>query len=235
MATSSAVAYFPASDSTLSASDINELYAHMLARHSQRHEFLMNGFLELFTGYLNRIKVSGKTEHVWLDEMENASNAISTIWVIFRQRGLTELEMRAITSVLALSFSVSNSSNLDKMRKSSKDVFLESNCPFVITEENKGLFEILISAVFMLWISLDQLGHIAETSNESKSKFSKAMKASMQDNPVFTTWLIHVMDVKFDSDRGTIVTEEESLIFKTDAGMISIMNSARAREINSVL
>lgn len=206
-------ALFPASESTLSISDSIELIQIMLDNHSQVTDLALVGFFS-FAKELNE-EINDKSESPWTKKMDEAVSMLVVVEAIIKQEMNDERRMRYFTTMLALSYVITKSSSLDHFRRNSKEIVCSSSVPFVLTEKEASILTIFTSAIFLFWLSYDQLD-IEDTSGSLiKSILERAALSMNEKHELAFCWMTLVTRLKFDKSYKTELMADKLTAIKT--------------------
>lgn len=207
---------------TLTSKDVNDMYSHVYARHSQRHFHLVEDFHKLFMCISD--KLSSFSSSMFYEEMDNSLSTLTSAIVIMKQNGMTEPEIRALTTIVAMSFMITGSSNIENVRKASRAMSAEANYPFVVTEANKMMFKAFVESVFSIWESFDNLAKSTEEDGMIYSAYETAVETFSVSHVNFSMWMLLIMEIGFKATKGTSVNHDGVNVVEAEVSVFTARN-----------
>jgi hypothetical protein len=196
-------ALFPAVDSTLSISEINDLVDIMYKNHSQPSVYAVSAFLKIAKNIESRMRA--KVSNEWMSRMGEAISALELVTVVVEQSMNDILRSRAFTAIVALSISTSKSSTLDVFRRKCEEIIDFHESPFTLNDTQKSIIKVYLSSSMMFWLAYDQIDVSEDTRNEGRSALEMATLDMMTTDSRFVKWLAKLSECKFDSNVRTAI------------------------------
>lgn len=200
---------FGATESSFTVDEANKLISDMYASHSQVVTYLFDEFA--FFGLLFRREIKALAEFEWFDYYSDALTTLCLYAPIFHDDSISENDVRAATTLMAVSTMANSASTLDFFRRNMDHVLRHPETPFTLSETNRNRVSALGKAVFFFWLSIDQLLSREDTTVFAKSAMNRALEKFKEHCLMTGTWMRELFVNKFDSNY-TVTLKEHSII-----------------------
>jgi len=203
----------PAVESTLSVADMCTLLADTQFNHAQYDPAVISKFIDFLVDVKEAVAANYNSE--WVTHMENAVSVLQLLQHSLASSSEPSAFTRAVSATIACSLLVKRAETSDVFRRQSEAIMHARECPFVITEHQKRLVAIAMSAFNMFWVAFDQIRAVHGEQGNFTMNLQSAMFRVAETNLPIAIWIYIMIASNTNDRRRTVVLPNQVIIQDT--------------------